>query len=237
MTNDLSKNLLQEMNDVLNYEVAQRHSYFQLKYFLIGKEPTMQSKMWQCLRELKSRRDSLEALDLETEDAKDKIELLDISLAKLALKEVIPSEKTQKNMELAGLLQREMDIEMRQLERQKKASEKNLQELEERKKWIEQESKFFLESFKSLSKIEPLRPFDDVESQKEYWTERLSQKLNLKMLTQNQLDTELIETIIALPEDMPLRKQTLGTLQVRQKTMLKQLQESIGAIENKTEEN
>lgn len=232
MTNQTSENLLAEMDDVLKYEIAQRHSYFQLKYFLIGKEPTLQSKMWQCLRELKSRRESLEALDLETEDTKDKIELLDISLLKMCMK-VIPKE----NIELAILLQREQDVEIRQLERQKKAAERNLMELEERKKWIEQESKFFLESFKSLSKIEPLKKFDDVESQKEYWTERLSQKLNLKMLTHNQLDTELIETIIALPEEMPLRKQTLGTLQIRHNNMIKQLQQAVNLIDKKTEES
>lgn len=237
MTNEISENLLAEMDDVLKNEVAQRHSYFQLKYFLIGKEPTNQAKMWQCLRELKSRRESLEALDLETEETKDKIELLDISLEKLNLKEIIPTEQNEKSLNLVVLQQRELDVEARRLERQKRNMEKSLLELQERRKWIEQEAKFFLESFKFLSKIEPLRNFDDVDAQKEYWTARLSQKLNLKMLTQNQLDTELIETIISLPEEMPLKKQTLGTLQIRHNAMIKQLQESVNLKDKKTEEN
>lgn len=237
MTNEISENLLAEMDDVLKNEVAQRHSYFQLKYFLIGKEPTNQAKMWQCLRELKSRRESLEALDLETEETKDKIELLDISLEKLNLKEIIPIEQNEKSLNLVVLQQRELDVEARRLERQKRNMEKSLLELQERRKWIEQEAKFFLESFKFLSKIEPLRNFDDVDAQKEYWTARLSQKLNLKMLTQNQLDTELIETIISLPEEMPLKKQALGTLQIRHNAMIKQLQESVNLKDKKTEEN
>ena len=76
----MERNLREEIKELLKNEVAQRHSYFQLKYFLIGKEPTYQSKMWQCLRELKTRYDSLEAIDLEREEVKDKIELLDISV-------------------------------------------------------------------------------------------------------------------------------------------------------------
>ena len=59
--------LMTAMDDLLKNEVVQRHSYFQLKYFLIGKEPTNQAKMWQCLRELKTRRQSLKAISLEIE--------------------------------------------------------------------------------------------------------------------------------------------------------------------------
>lgn len=232
MSNEISNNLLVEMDEVLKFEIAQRHSYFQLKYFLIGKEPTIQAKMWQCLREMKSRRDSISAIELEIEETKDKIELLDISIEKQSLLEV-----SGKNPKECVLLQREMDINLRQLDRKKKAGEKSLAELLERKKWIEEESRFFLETFKSLYKIEPLKHFDDVEAQKEYWTEKLSQKLNLKMLTHNQLDTELIETIIALPDEIPLKKQALGTLQLRHASMVKQLQNAVGAIENNEDKN
>jgi hypothetical protein len=228
------KNLYSEMDEFLKYEIIQRHSYFQLKYFLIGKEPTNQSKMWQCLRELKSRKDSLVAIDLETEDTKDKIELLDISIQKLSLKDENSGDLN--NPKLANLLKKELSIEKRQIERQKKLAENNLVDLLDRKKWIEEECRFFLDSFKNLSKIEPLKHFDDLESQKQYWTERLSRKLNLKMLTQNQLDTELIETIIALPDDMPIKQQTLGTLEIQKKAMIQQFQENMKMVEIKSRE-
>ena len=55
-----------------------RHSYFQLKYFVIGKEPTLQAQMWQCLRELQARKETIDSLALEIEDTKDQIELLDV---------------------------------------------------------------------------------------------------------------------------------------------------------------
>ena len=78
--------------------------------------------------------------------------------------------------------------------------------------------------FKSLESTEKLKPFDDVDAQKEYWAERLSQKLNLKMLTNGQLDTELIETIVALPDDMKIKQQAIKMLDLRHSQMTKSLE-------------
>lgn len=219
--------LIEEIQDVLKNEVSSRHSYFQLRYFLIGKEPTNQSKMWQCLRELKTRHESLSNLDLEREETKDRIELLDISIEKL--EEDNPYLQDAK----ASIKNRETIIKIRQIQRQKTAAQASLSSLEERKKWLEEESRFFLETFKNIQKVEPLKSFDDLESQKQYWGEKLSQKLNLKMLTNNQLDSELIETIVALPDDVPLKKQTLATLNVRHSQMLKTMTETMKKLEEK----
>jgi hypothetical protein len=216
--------MLEEIDDVLKHEVAQRHSYFQLKYFLIGKEPTTQSKMWQCLRELKTRRESLKAISLEREEVKDKIELLDIQRKRCEL-------NLQKADKEDGLLRREIEINIRQYNRQKQAAMESLIDLEEREKWLGEESRFFLETFKNLQKIEPLKHFDDLESQKHYWGEKLTQKVNLKMLTQNHLDSDLIETIVALPDDVQIKKQTLQTLTFKQNQMLQQLAEAAKKLE------
>ena len=61
----------EKISELLKNEVVSRHSYFQLKYFLIGKEPTNQAKMWQCLRELKARQEILNSVDLQLEEEKD----------------------------------------------------------------------------------------------------------------------------------------------------------------------
>lgn len=199
---------LEEIENILKLEVAQRHSYFQLKYFLIGKEPTNQSKMWQCLRELKARKEALDNLNLEIENTKDNLELLEISS-----EQYIDGEN------------REMNIKKRQNGRMIAATKDKLIQLEKRKQWTEEEMVFFLETFKSIQKIEPMKNFDDLDAQKEYWSEKLTQKLNLKMLTSNQIDTEIVETIIALPDDIPIKKQTLNTLMIRKEKMIKQLKE------------
>ena len=235
--------LFTEMKDILKHEVVQRHSYFQLKYFLIGKEPTTQAQMWQCLKELKTRNDSLVALDLEIEDVKDKIELLDINIERTTLDISSDAEREQEQEfpinpvyeQYSALEKKEDLIKLRQLERQKVSMESNLGQFSERKKWLEEECRFFIETFKNLEKIEPLKNFDDLSAQKQYWGEKLAQKLNMKMLTHNQLDTELIETIIALPDDMPIKGRTLNTLSLRHASMVKQLKETMSHIEENKE--
>lgn len=219
--------LLAEIEKVLENEPASRHSYFQLKYFLIGKEPTNQGKMWQCLRELKTRKESLDSLELEVEETKDRLELLDIKIERIKN----PTFGVDGNYD--ELFDREQAIKLRQALRQKTAIEKSLETLAERKKWLEEESRFFLETFKSIQKVEPLKAFDDLDAQKNYWGEKLAQKLNLKMLTSNHLDSELVETIVSLPDDVPLKKQTLTTLNVRHAQMIQQMKDTIGRIEGK----
>jgi hypothetical protein len=88
-----------------------------------------------------------------------------------------------------------------------------------------------VETFKNLEKVEPLRPFDDIEAQSQYWNEKLTQKANIKMLTQNTIDSELIETIVALPNDLPIKKHTLQNLNIKQEQMLQQLREAAKKLE------
>lgn len=223
--------ILGEINELLQHEPTQRHSYFQLKYFLIGKEPTIQSKMWQCLRELKNRKDSLQSMDLEISETNDKLLLLDINIQKLEhnIKELTAQLVTTMN----ELSMQEWKINIRQLERQKTAHLESLNQIEERKKWTAEESRFFIETFKSLIKIEDLKHFDDFESQMNYWNEKLTQKINLKMLTSGHIDSELIETVVALPEETPIKKQTLQTLNMKQAQILQQFKEMAQKIDKK----
>ena len=222
--------LINEMNEVLSQqEIAQRHSYFQLKYFLIGKEPTYQSKMWQCLRELRNRVESLDNMSLEIDELKDKIEILDISKNRISYS----MEKTDNSDSyLSDLQRKESMINMRQLERQKTSLNNNIKEIEERKKSILEECRFFIETYKNLVKIEPLKHFDDLHSQMQYWHEKLTQKVNLKMLTGGNIETELIETIIALPDEVQIKQQTLQTLNKKQELLLKAHLEDLRNKEN-----
>lgn len=219
----MSRDLKAETTELLKHEVVQRHSFFQLKYFLIGKEPTVQSKMWQCLRELRQRRESLDAIELEREEVKDKIALIDISMLKLT---AAYGDENQPELD-----RRELEIRIRQSERQKKALVKNLEDLDDKERWLNDECLFFVETFKNLEKVEPLRPFDDIEAQSQYWNEKLTQKANIKMLTQNTIDSELVETIVALPNDLPIKKHTLQNLNIKQEQMLQQLREAAKKLE------
>lgn len=221
--NDSEIIMKEEISSILENIPAERHSYFQLRYFLIGKEPTNQGKMWQCLRELKSRKESLEALDLEYEEQKDVLELLEVeeSFLNFSQNEV---ENNEKNEIIKNLRTKENSIKLRKIKRKKTSLISSLSGLLSKKRYIEEEARFFLEMFKTLQKTEPLKDLDDVEAQKQYWSEKLSQKLNLKMLLGGQLDTELIETIVALPDDIQLKKQVMGTLSLKHSQIIKNLQ-------------
>ena len=86
----MSTEIMERINKILENELSERHSYFQLKYFIIGKEPTLQGKMWQCIRELGSRKDSLNAIEIQNHELNDKKELIDIKIEKnnLTLKNI-----------------------------------------------------------------------------------------------------------------------------------------------------
>ena len=224
--------LMVEMKEILKNEIAERHSYFQMKYFIINKEPTIQSKMWQCLREIKTRHESLESIMLEIDDGKDNSELIDINIDKLedALRKRIGKEDSSSEL-------REMEINIRKLRRKKVLSEKNLDVLTKKMKHLEEEANFFVITFESLNKIEPLRNYDDIDSQKQYWNEKLLQKVNLKMLLHSTVDTEIIETVMALPDDLPIKQQTVKNLELRHGQMAHIKQQAEMSLANKQEKH
>ena len=136
------------------------------------------------------------------------------------------SKKIEKYEEIGETTKRELEIDLRKLGRKKIAAFRNIQKLQEKKKSLEEESRFFVETFKTLAQIEQLKPFDDFDSQCEYWGERLQNKLNLKMITQGTLDTDLIETILALPDRIPVKENTLKSLESRSQKMQMLLNQS-----------
>jgi hypothetical protein len=209
-------NLIKKIDEIPS--LPSRHSFFQLRYFLIEKEPTNQAKMWQCIRELKARRENLQSSISQIEEEKDKLELQDIYLQKL------DKIKTEEKDELSL---KETDIKIRQIKRYIESIKENINKLEQTKSWIEEESEFFYQTYKNIEETEPLKKYDDIDAQKEYWGTKLLEKINLKILIQNNIDIELIETALALPDDIPIKKQVLNKLNDIQANILKIQQKNI----------
>jgi hypothetical protein len=93
-------------------------------------------------------------------------------------------------------------------------------------------------AFKNLQEVEPLLDYDNLKAQKQYWGEKLLQKINLKMLMQSHVDTELIETVLALPDDIPIKEQTLKNLDVRHRQMVDMKKQAETAlIKQETDDN
>lgn len=207
--------LLIKIDELMEFVPEARHSYFQLKYFVIGKEVTHQAKLWQCLKELAVRKEVIDSAMLQIEEMKDRIELLEIRKIKKG-----------KNTSLDN---REWVIRCRQIERKKTALHLSIKKLEENKTFALQEARFFVQAFEALNNIEPLKDYDDFESQQEYHSAHLAQQINLKMLLKEPLNTELVKTALAMPEESSLRQQIEGVVKQLTLQIPKNLKEDDGS--------
>lgn len=220
---DKRKELYDSIERLLGYGVVNRHSYFQLKYFVIGKEPTIQSKMWRCIRELQARKESLDAIQMEIEDTRDNIELVDIEMSQLVPNNGEFGIEDPIRVEIQA---KTINIQKRKCERRKKLLERSLISLDKKRAEIEEEAIYFLRTFESLQKVEPLKPYDDLQEQTKYWNEKITQQTNLKVLLHLPLDTELVQTALSLSDDCAIKKE-----------MVKLLESERLAIENKKEKS
>ena len=73
------------MPDILSLTQSSNNlsSFFQIEKFIIGKEVTAQAQLWSIVRELQSRKETVENLELDLENAEDNLELFDIKIEKI----------------------------------------------------------------------------------------------------------------------------------------------------------
>ena len=174
----MSSETYEEAKQILNQkQISHRHTFYQLKHFVLGKELTTQSKMQKCLKEMQARYDSITNMDLSIEDLKDDIKISELKILSLENKK----QKTDIDEEFKL-------IEIKKLHRKKAALLNSLENLIKKQKEAEEEMAFFLSAYKQLEKIEPLRRHDDPESNAEFWNENLSQELQLLILLQKPID-------------------------------------------------
>ncbi len=198
--------LQKRLNEVVEKNpLAGRHSYFQLKYFILGKENTLQAKLWQCMREMKARKETLEGLDLEQEETKDKIELLKLKI-----------ERLKPEMTDYEISKKEMEIKDRQIRRRILSLERSLANLGIRRKEIEEEAGFFIQAFDDLSKVGAMKSYDDPESQTEYWASRFSNEMNMKIMLDGRIDVELAKAVLSLPDQTLVKQELVSVLHKQQ---------------------
>lgn len=186
-----------DMKKICNLPIKERHSYFQLQYFLLGKEPTIQAKMWRCVQELKTRKENLLAMEMEIEEIEDDIEILEIQIDSIKKRE---------------LKDKIAEIEIRKLARKQKSKDMRRASIVERQKTAEEECVFLIKAFKALNEKEQLKPQDDLESQKAYWNELLAQDFNLRNRLGLPPDMESIKTILALNSESIVKQDLLNLL-------------------------
>ena len=212
----MSSELYSQMDQVLANDVVNRHSLFQLRHFVVGKEPTHQSKLWRCVRELQARRESIQALSGELENGRDELELCEIQLLRLRERQAVAVDDFDYR-ELVVLLRREG--------RRRESIVRSIDTLGKKLKDAEEEAVFFLKSFQSLEQLEPLQPFDDMGAQQSYWNAKFAEELNLRALMGQPISYELVKSILSLNNDAPIKMQIVNTLESKQKQMLQILKE------------
>lgn len=198
-------------------QISSRHTFYQLKHFVLGKEVTTQSKLQKCLREIDARYSSIKSMIVGLDDMEDEIKILDLKIA-------ILDKKKAKN----ELHKEYKSIQKRKLNRKKVALFDSIKETKNKVKETEEEMSFFIGAYKQLEKIEPLKRHDDPEANAQFWNENFAQELQLRILLQKPLDTELVKCILALDPESTTRKEMISILeQVQARAMITQRQNAL----------
>ena len=206
------KNMNEKINDILTEnKVVNRDSLFELKYFTIGREPTTQSKLWRCVQELKDRTDAITSLKIELEEILDDKQLINLAIEKHNIEAKNFGEYSKDLETEQKFAMREHDIIGRKLERKVRVFRIEWQALRDEVKSLEEGCAFFLGAFESLLESEEIKPFDDEDSQKEYWNEKLSQDMNLNMASKK-IDIETLRSTLLLSDGAPAKIQTIALL-------------------------
>ena len=222
--------ILEKVDSILgSVELPERHTFFQLKNFVIGKEYTVQGQLWQIVRELRSRRDSVESLQLQLEDSEDNLELIDIGIESYKEPDGFGFDSPRTALRI-----REMKVLIRKKEREKRSLLKAMEKLKSKIKYLTEEIQYLVGAFVTLSKVQEAKPLDDITAQKEYWNEKLSEELNLRLLLKTHIDTDFVRTILSLDEDAPVKQSMLAILKkIQQNSIEERNRQEIGRLSGK----
>lgn len=199
----MSSEIIDQASEVLGrLSVPGRHTFYQLKHFVLGKEVTTQAKMWKCLRELEARLMSAKSMKNGIDDAEDDCRMLEIRM------EALEKKKTK------GSLHREYrGIQRRKMERRRGSLLESICEMKRRLAETEEEMNFFLGAYRQLEAIEPLRDHDDPDSNARYWDQNFAQEMQLRLMFQRPLDLELVKSILALDEGSETKREMVGMIE------------------------
>ena len=218
----MSTELIERMNQILTEtEVPERHTFFQIEKFIIGKEPTHQGQLWQIIRELRSRQESVESILSDMEQAEDDLELFDLKVERANREIKRLSESEGNDLDI-----KELELAIRKLQREKTALEKSAEKARLQLKYTLEEVSFLVSGYERvLKEVGKVKSVDDAQAQAELWNEKLLEQFNLRILLRNPIDSELVRTIMALDDTTPVKKHVAAILQRSQQKMLADMQQ------------
>lgn len=177
--------------------LSSRHSKYQLKHFIVNAEPTHQGRLWQCLKEIDARKESLLQLQNERFDFEDRVAVEQINI-KILQRDI---EKESDELE-----DEKKKINLRRAQRSFEALKKTGGKIDDKVKAVIEELDFFIISFNQLEKIEPLKEYDDFAAQSEYWSNKFAIELQVRDLFGMPLDPEIIKSILLLDDNAKIKQ-------------------------------
>jgi Rad3-related DNA helicase len=215
----MSRDLLNKTQEILNKaNLPDRHTFFQIEKFIIGKEPTVQAQLWAIIRELQARFDSVEQLNKDLKDSEDNLELFDIKIERL--NRFIKSESNNNEPD-NDLNIKEHEINIRKLQREKEVLILSARKLNNKLKNILEEVNYLVSGYEKIIKnYGEIKPLDDEQSQKEMWNEKFLEEFNLRIILQRPLDPEFVKTVLCLHDDASVKKQVISLVENVQKKMI-----------------
>ncbi len=226
MSEYTAQDLIDEVQTILdNNDLPDRHSFFQIEKFIIGKEPTFQAQLWQIVREMQVRTETIANYQHELEDAEDELELFDVQVERLnrriEMLKTCSFAQDHPDGQNQDLNIQESEINIRKLLRKKESLVKAARKVRKKLKCTIEELAFLNAGYNQIVKKygEPPR-FDDEKAQKEMWNERLLEEFNLRAILQRPLDPEFIKTVLCLGDEAPVKKHVTALIETIQKKML-----------------
>lgn len=199
------------------HKIPSCHSNFQIRNFIIGKESSDIAKLWQCIRELQARQETIDALESDYKDLLDNIEI-----AKLDLQELEESVAQGINDKVGILQNKKKTIQIRKQYRAIERLQKSKNTLDNQRTNILKEMKVLVEEFDNLSKSCPYKDFEDEEAQLLYWTHKFEKEIVLGQTLGLPPNPELLKSCLALPENSNLRKNIEIALLQANKKLIKE---------------
>lgn len=195
-------NVQEKCESILSkHKIPSCHSNFQIRNFIIGKESSPIAKLWQCIRELQARQETIDALESDYKDLLDNIEI-----AKLDLQELEESVDQVISDKMGILQNKKKTIQIRKQCRTIERLQKSKNTLDNQRTNILKEMQVLIEEFDNITKDYPYRDFEDEEAQLAYWTHKFEKEMVLAQTLGLPPNPELLKSCLALPENSALRK-------------------------------
>ena len=217
----MSLELIEKVETILNkVDLPDRHTFFQLEKFVIGKEPTAQAQLWQIVREMQARLETVDSYRTQLEDAEDMLELFDIKIERenISIRQESCEEASTVYTELNL---REREINIRKLQREKESLVLSARKVNKKLRCVLEELAFLVAGYeKIVTNFGEVKPLDDDAAQREMWNEKLLEEYNLRVVLQRPIEPEFVRTVLCLGDDAPVKKHMTKMLENIQKKML-----------------